>query len=97
MSVSCQVSLKNMCFYLSVKGNDTVILLSEEGVHQGNPLGPTLFTSAIQPILKATQEKYEDVTILAYLDDIFVVGEVYCVLCALTDLKSSLVNIGLHL
>ena len=80
-----------------VKGNETVILLSKEGVHQGEPLGPTLFASAIQPILKATQEKYEDVTILAYLDDIFVVGEVDRVLCALTDLKSSLVNIGLRI
>ena len=36
-------------------------------------------------------------TILAYLDDIFAVGEVDRVLRALTDLKSSLVNIGLSI
>ena len=66
-------------------------------MHQGDPLGPTLFASAIQPIVKATQEKYEDVTILAYLDDIFAVGEVDRVPCALTDLKCSLVNIGLRM
>ena len=41
-------------------------------------------------------KKYEDVTIRAYLDDIFAVGEVDRVLCTWTDLKSSLVNIGLR-
>ena len=38
------------------QGSFNFNLLSQQGVHQGDPLGPALFSIAIQPILAKVQE-----------------------------------------
>ena len=53
------------------RGNSTVILSSQEGVHQGDPLGPVLFSIAIHSVLLDLQSAHRDFVVLAYLDDIF--------------------------
>ena len=52
-------------------GNDITTLNPEEGVNQEDPLGPFLFAAALHPTLKSLQKKYEGLSILAYLDDLF--------------------------
>ena len=50
----------NMYGYVSslvyTTGHKTVILQSQEGVHQGDPLGDPLFSIAIQPLLSKMQK-----------------------------------------
>ena len=85
------------CGYLvCVQGNDTVILKSEEGVHQGDPLGPALFSLALQHPLLSLQEQHPDVVFLAYLDEVFLLGPAESILSAFDDMKRSFVSIGLH-
>ena len=49
-------------------------LLSSTGVHQGDPLGPFLFSLTLQPVLKKVQEVEGIVQNSWYLDDGEVVG-----------------------
>src|SRR3546814_14496576 len=48
-------------------------ILSEEGVQQGDPLGPFLFSMGLQPALEQAQQALDDMQsigcVLAYLDD----------------------------
>lgn len=74
-----------------MKGEEPVILQSQEGVHQGDPLGPALFALVIHPILNDVQAKNLNVVTLAYLDDVMFIGPPLDVLHPSGDLKSSLV------
>ena len=56
--------------------SSTVIIPSEEGVHQGDPLVPVLFATAIHPVLTKIQKSHFQVRVLAYLDDAFLLGGV---------------------
>ena len=78
-------------------GSETVVIPSEEGVHQGDPLGPALFSLAIHPVLSQLQKDHHNVCILAYLDDIFVLGESDNAVDAGLALKASLSGIGLSI
>ncbi len=78
-------------------GKETVIINSPEGVHQGDPLGPALFSMAIHPHLSSLQSQHQQVIILAYLDDVFLLGTNKKVLTALSDLSSSLAEIKLKI
>jgi hypothetical protein len=58
------------------------IILSTQGVQQGDPLGPFLFALVLQPILKGIQELLESMSPLSkknravgYLDDVTVVAD----------------------
>ena len=56
---------------LSINTNSQIIVTKScEGVRQGDPLGPLLFTLTISPLIKKLKEKFGDVC--AYLDDIFI-------------------------
>ena len=77
------------------KDRKVVKLLSEVGVHQSDPLGPILLAAAFHPILIKTQCHYPNTTILAYLDDVYVVRMPGEVLVTLSDLAASLQQIGL--
>ena len=48
-----------------------VIIPSKVGVHQGDPVGPALFSFAIHRILDNLQDSNPEITVLAYLDDVF--------------------------
>ena len=50
---------------------DQHIIASQEGVQQGDPLGPLLFCLTIQPILNSLESNL----LLGYLDDIYIGGE----------------------
>ena len=47
---------------------------SRQGVRQGDPAGPWLFAAALHPALLALQAAFPDVHILAYLDDVYLIG-----------------------
>ena len=61
------------------------------------PSGPALFSIAIQPILVKVQKLHSATQLLAYLDDVFVIGPQADVLLALNALKESISAIGLHI
>lgn len=54
--------------------NSPVSLSSEEGIHQGDPLGPVLVSIAVHQTLLYLQNDNPGVKILAYFDDVFLVG-----------------------
>ena len=57
-----------------LQGDSPVILSSEEGIHQGDPLGPVLFATAIQELLTKLQNDHPCVVVSTYLDDVFLVA-----------------------
>ena len=66
------------------------VIPSEEGVYQGDPLGPFLFALSMHSVINRLQKKHSNLTILAYLDDIFVVGYSQQYESVLTDLRNCL-------
>ena len=76
-------------------GHNAHLLLSQEGVHQGDPLGPMLFSTALHPFLLDLQMGHPSIRVLAYLDDMFFIGPLDDVLLGLNDVESSLQEIGL--
>ena len=68
-------------------GSDTVLITLEEGVYQGNLV--------LTCIVSQLQKDHHNVHILAYLDDIFILGEPDNAIDAGLALKASLSNIGL--
>ena len=51
-------------------------IVSKEGVQQGDPLGPFLFSLALQPILVKAREENPSVLYPSYLDDITLLGPI---------------------
>ena len=50
------------------------LLASRTGVRQGDPIGPLFFALTLQPALEAVQAAHPDVAVVAYADDVFLVG-----------------------
>ncbi|KAK3271532.1 hypothetical protein CYMTET_20126 [Cymbomonas tetramitiformis] len=48
---------------------------SAEGTQQGDPLGPFFMAAPLQPVLKEVLRAHPDVYIIAYLDDIHILGD----------------------
>ena len=72
---------------------DLHTISSEEGVQQGDPLGPLLFCLTIQPILGSLTSKL----LLGYLDDITIGGDVENVAADIERVRSEGVAVGLCL
>ena len=88
----CTASLVHCCYF---NGKSVSVIPSEEGVHLGDPLGPFLFALSIQPVINRLQMKHSDLAILAYLDDIFVVGYSQQYESVLNELRKELRSINL--
>ncbi|XP_062518004.1 uncharacterized protein LOC134193210 [Corticium candelabrum] len=73
------------------------IVISSEGVHQGDPLGPALFAITIQPVSLDLEKDHPQIHVLAYLDDVFLLGNATDVLCAFHDLKGAFSSISLEI
>ena len=76
-------------------GSSTVIIPSEEEVHQGDHLGPVHFATAIHPVLTKIQKSHSQVYVLPYLDDVFLLRGTKSVLAAFHDLKETFSAINL--
>ena len=72
-----------------------VFLSSQEGVHHGDPLCPALFSIAMQPILEDLQFYNKEVTILDYLDDVYLLGSSDRVFHVFERLRSAFSEINL--
>ena len=61
------------------RGEQQTVLESAEGVRQGDPLGPFLFSLGLRPLLEKLKANVcaedETAVVLAYLDDIFVISK----------------------
>ena len=66
-----------------------------QGVRQGDPLGPLLFSLGLHPVLKLIQDTYA-VRVVAYLDDVYLVGEENEVREAFTRLGELATGTGLR-
>ena len=53
---------------------DDLVCRSASGVRQGDPLGPAFFALGLQPLLQEVKEEFPDVTVIAYLDDVYFMG-----------------------
>ena len=73
-------------------------VLSRSGVHQGDPLGPLLFSAAIHPLAMELRAGDSDLA-LQYLDDGVVAGSLHAVstALALVQRKASAVGLTLNL
>ena len=71
-------------------GKAAHFLLSEEGIHQGDALVPALFSESLHSFLLDLQENHSSIQVLAYLDDMFLIGRLDGVLSSLNDVSSGL-------
>ena len=82
---------------ISLKGHETITLSSQQGVHQGDPLGPAFFSIPLHSSFCELQTNNPLVSVLAYLDDIVILGSPEEALAAFSDLKVILPSIGLSI
>ena len=76
---------------------DGVVIQSEVGVQQGDPLGPLLFALALQPILLQMDNIPGLDISFSFLDDLVLAGEQSAVATGIAQLKNSSASLGLQL
>ena len=76
---------------------DGVVISSEVGVQQGDPLGPLLFALALHPVLLQLGSIPGLDLSFSYLDDLVLAGEQSAVATGITHLKNSAASLGLKL
>jgi hypothetical protein len=81
-------------------GRKASLIQSEEGAQQGDPLGPFMFAMGLQPALVQAKSTLEGLNspgcILAYLDDVVLVGPPEHIQQAFNTLVSACERIGLR-
>jgi hypothetical protein len=75
--------------------NGEIVCQSTTGVRQGDPLGPLFFCLGVSAILKETASANPSVTIMAYMDDIYITGNQVDSIATFNFIQHSLANIGL--
>ena len=85
--VYCCYSSHSHLFY------EEAVIMSQEGVQQGDPLGPLLFCLAIQPLVKKLQSELT----LFYLDDGLIGGAAQVVLNDISLIQKEAIELGLQL
>ncbi|MDP3213170.1 MAG: reverse transcriptase family protein [Deltaproteobacteria bacterium] len=87
------------CFY-GIEGqlfiNDDTCIASREGVQQGDPLGPFLFCLAMHPVLSELTASHPQCKVLAYMDDISILGPPAAAFRVFEDLKTLCAGVGLQ-
>ncbi|KAL0223440.1 hypothetical protein P9112_002830 [Eukaryota sp. TZLM1-RC] len=73
------------------------ILKSSSGVKQGDPFGPLLFCLAIHSILLQIQVMFHSLKMIAYMDDVVLIGDIKIVKKATVCFKELFNKIGLQL
>jgi hypothetical protein len=91
-----QFYLRDGTLHFCGEDGERIRLRSVTGVQQGDPLGPVLFALGIHPALRAVQQRHPLVHILAYLDDVHLVGPQGAVYDAFQTLRAQFAAIGLH-
>ena len=72
------------------------VIMSERGVRQGTVLGSAFFSCVLHPVLLAARSRFPHVRILAYLDDITLVGPAAGAADAFAFIKSELLKISVE-
>jgi hypothetical protein len=76
--------------------NGIPVCTSETGVRQGDPLGPMFFSLGLHQVLKSCASKHGGVQLLAYLDDISLIGDPVQCMEAFDEVKSQGHMVGLE-
>ncbi|KAL0218942.1 hypothetical protein P9112_004595 [Eukaryota sp. TZLM1-RC] len=90
-------------FFYSFYGKSSTLvyeyfdLLSSSGVKQGDPLGPLFFCLAIHPLMCELKEKFPEIDIVAYMDDISVIAPITILKQIATFIQQRYEDIGLSL
>ncbi|KAL0211452.1 hypothetical protein P9112_009750 [Eukaryota sp. TZLM1-RC] len=90
-------------FFFSFYGKSSTLvyenfdLLSSSGVKQGDPLGPFFFCLAIHPLMCELKEKFPEIDIVAYMDDISVFAPITILKQIATFIQQRYEDIGLSL
>ena len=70
--------------------------MSKRGVQQGDPLGMRLFCLSIANALENCCSKHNERQIIAYADDLFIIGEKANIDTCIPDIGNELGNSGLE-
>ena len=81
--------------FLSGAPDDVPPIVFAAGVRQGVPLGPLLFALTLLPALEATRAEHPQAGLVAYMDDVHVVGLANPATLACTTLREEVGKIGL--
>ena len=70
-------------------------LMSETGTRQGSSLGGFYFCLVMQPILRAMQDRFPDIRIYAYIDDVTLTGSSTDLVAAFDFMRRECIKVDL--